>query len=61
MGRVSDTWRELDDARKALGDKASGVISLVTEHPSLVKRPVLECNRSITIGFDSDHYASLFP
>ena len=61
INRKGTTWRGLDDARKALGDKASGVISLVTEHPSLVKRPVLDCNGSITIGFDSDHYASLFP
>ena len=61
INRKGTTWRGLDDARKALGDKASGAITLITEQPSLVKRPVLDCNGSITISFDSDHYASLFP
>ena len=61
INRKGTTWRGLDEARKALGDNASGAISLVTESPSLVKRPVLDCNGSITLGFDSDHYASLFP
>ena len=61
INRKGTTWRGLDDARKALGDKDSGAITLVTEHPSLVKRPVLDCNGGITIGFNADHYASLFP
>lgn len=61
INRKGTTWRGLDDARKALVDKASGAIALLTEHPSLVKRPVLEHNGTLTTGFDADRYAALFP
>ncbi len=60
INRRGTTWRALDEARKALVDKPSGAVTLVTENPSLVKRPVLECHGSLTIGFDPDTYASLF-
>ncbi len=61
INRKGTTWRGLDDARKALVDKASGAIAVLTEHPSLVKRPVLERNRTLTTGFDAARYAALFP
>ena len=61
INRKGSTWRTLDDARKALVDKASGAATLICEQPSLVKRPVLRHNGALTIGFDADHYKTLFP
>lgn len=61
INRKASTWRSLDDARKTLADKASGAIALITGQPGLVKRPVLDCAGTLTIGFDLDTYASLFP
>lgn len=61
INRKGSTWRALDDARKALADKASGAATLICEQPSLVKRPVLERGGALlAIGFDADHYAQLF-
>ncbi len=60
INRKGTTWRALDDDSKALADKASGAIALVCTHPSLVKRPVLDCAGTLSIGFDPDHYATLF-
>lgn len=60
INRKGTTWRGLDDARKALADKASSAAALVSESPSLVKRPVLEHNGTLTIGFDPVVYAKLF-
>ena len=61
INRKGTTWRALDDARKALVDKASGAAALVCEQPSLVKRPVLAHGGTLTIGFVADHYQRLFP
>ena len=64
INRKGTTWRTIDDARKALVDKASGQmaekITLLLEYPSVIKRPVLDVNGAITIGFNADHYTSLF-
>ena len=60
INRKGTTWRGLDDASKALADKVTGAVALVCEHPSLVKRPVLERAGSLLIGFDPEQYASLF-
>ena len=64
INRKGTSWRTLDDARKALVDKASGQmaekITLLLEYPSVVKRPVLDLNGAVTAGFNADHYTSLF-
>ena len=59
INRKGTTWRGLDDASKTLADKAAGAIALVCEHPSLVKRPVLEVEGRLLIGFDPEQYAIL--
>lgn len=60
INRKGTTWRALDEARKALADKAFGAVALASEHPSLVKRPVLTRQGALLIGFDADAYANAF-
>ena len=60
INRKGSTWRALDEARKALVDKASGAVALMLENPSIVKRPVLDIDGAITTGFNADHYNRLF-
>jgi arsenate reductase (glutaredoxin) len=64
INRKGSTWRALDDVRKALLDQVSGAmaekIAVVIESPSLIKRPVLDANGTITVGFKPDHYTTLF-
>lgn len=60
VNRQGTTWRQLtDDAKAAVGDDA-GAIRLMLEKPSVIKRPVLEKDGKIIIGFDEAVYQSLF-
>ena len=60
MNRKGTTWRQLpDDAKAAVSDDA-GAIRLMLEKPSIIKRPVLEKDGKLTLGFDEAIYQSLF-
>lgn len=60
LNRQGATWRQLsDEARAAVCDDASA-IRLMLEKPSAIKRPVLEMDGKITLGFDEASYQSLF-
>jgi arsenate reductase len=60
VNRQGTTWRQLpDDAKTAISDEASA-IRLMLEKPSVIKRPVLEKDGKITLGFDESVYQSLF-
>lgn len=64
INRKGTTWRTLDESRKALVDNDSGPaadkIKLMLDYPSVIKRPVLDINGAITVGFNPDHYKQLF-
>lgn len=55
----STTWKQLnsDDQKLALGGNASAV---VMTYPTLIKRPILESQGQILVGFDSEEYKTLF-
>jgi arsenate reductase len=56
LNKAGTTFRKLPDADKAeiTRDKA---IALMTEHPSLIKRPVLEHPGGVLVGFKPELYA----
>ena len=59
VNRKGTTWRNLPDERKAaVVDKASA-LELVLEQPSVIKRPVLEGDGALAVGFSPDNYARL--
>lgn len=49
VNRASTTWRGMTDAQKA-GDPAA----LIAEHPTLMKRPVIERDGVWTLGWARD-------
>jgi Spx/MgsR family transcriptional regulator len=53
VNRRSTTWRNLDPAERDHLDKA-GALTLLTAHPTLIKRPVLRIGRHCLAGFDND-------
>ncbi len=53
------TWRKIPEVDRAEMMK-SRAISLMLEHPTLVKRPVLECKQFIAVGFSPENYAKIF-
>ena len=60
LNRRGLSWRGLDAARKAtIVDQASAT-ELLLEHPTLVKRPVLEAGDRIVVGFSEPIYRNLF-
>jgi arsenate reductase len=53
------TWRKIPEVDRANMSKSKALTSML-EQPTLVKRPVLECSRFISVGFSPDHYKKIF-
>jgi Spx/MgsR family transcriptional regulator len=49
------TWRKIPETDRGdlVKDKA---LALMLQHPTLVKRPVLECDEFIALGFSPENY-----
>ncbi|MDX1482275.1 MAG: Spx/MgsR family RNA polymerase-binding regulatory protein [Woeseiaceae bacterium] len=59
VNRRSRTWRQLPEKlRDELG--SDNVSELLVEHPTLLKRPVLEARDVLEIGFSPARYAAVF-
>ncbi len=54
------TWRTLTPAEQAIAGDADA-IALMQRYPSLVKRPVLERDDLLLVGFSADAWAKSFP
>ncbi len=58
LNKRSATWRGLDDKDRTNLDEARAM-SLMMKHPTLIKRPVLEMENIIEVGFSAERYAEL--
>ena len=59
LNRRGMMWRKVPDDVKASIDEKSA-IGLMIETPSIIKRPVLEANGKVTVGFKAEPYEELF-
>ena len=59
LNRRGMMWRKVPDDVKASIDEKSA-IKLMLETPSIIKRPVLEANGKVTVGFKRETYEELF-
>ena len=59
VNKRSTTWKELDDASKAKLDAANAV-ALIAQHPTLIKRPLLDTGSHKQLGFNAADYQQLF-
>jgi Spx/MgsR family transcriptional regulator len=59
MNKSSLTWRKLPevDRNDMTRDRA---LAAMIEHPTLVKRPVMERGAQVTVGFSARQYEALF-
>ena len=59
VNKRSTTWKQLSDAQRQQMD-AKSAIACILENPTLVKRPLLDLNGAYHVGFNADHYSTLF-
>jgi arsenate reductase (glutaredoxin) len=59
VNKRSTTWKQLDSkARDTMDDNAA--LSAIIEHPTLIKRPLLDTGKRRLVGFNKNLYQSLF-
>ena len=59
LNRRGTTWRKLDSQVQATTNR-DNVTTLLVEYPAMIKRPVLDIDGTITIGFKPDLYQKIF-
>lgn len=59
LNKRGTTWRKLDLNIQQQVDEHN-VAELLLEHPAMIKRPVLDIDGTITIGFKADNYSEIF-
>ena len=59
LNRAGTTFRALPDAEKAGLDETKA-IGLMLAQPSMIKRPVLDADGRLLVGFRPDAYAAAF-
>ncbi len=59
VNRRSTTWKQLDQDLRDTMD-ATSATSAILEHPTLVKRPLLDTGSSRHLGFSDSAYQEIF-
>ncbi|MBT3011414.1 MAG: ArsC family reductase [Candidatus Thiodiazotropha sp. (ex Lucina aurantia)] len=59
LNRRGMMWRRLDDSVKAEINEENA-IRVMLETPSIIKRPVLETDKTLNVGFTEEAYSKLF-
>jgi len=58
INRAGTTWKKLSEEEKATDD--STATQLMVAKPSMIKRPIIETDKIIVMGFNSDTYGEIF-
>ena len=57
INRRGTTWRGLSDTQKATQGEA--LVSLILDHPAIMKRPIFVTENDVSIGFDDKQKQAL--
>jgi arsenate reductase (glutaredoxin) len=60
LNRRGTTWRALDDAERTRVTDAPSALALMRARPTLIRRPVVEIDDDVVVGFDAGEYARRF-
>ena len=60
LNKAGTTWKALTAEQQAKAGTKAGAIKLMSENPSMIKRPVAETSGTILIGFNEDAYTKAF-
>lgn len=56
LNKKSTTWRQLPETLQATAINTEGAIQLMLQYNSLIKRPIIEKERQLLIGFNDQEY-----
>lgn len=59
LNRRGTTWRKLDSTVQEATNRDT-VTALLLEHPAMIKRPVLDVDGTVSIGFKAEQYQTIF-
>jgi Spx/MgsR family transcriptional regulator len=59
LNRRGTTWRKLDSTVQEATNQDT-VTALLLEHPAMIKRPVLDVDGTVSIGFKAEQYQTIF-
>ncbi len=60
VNRRGTTWKRLPEARRNGVTSAAAASALMLDQPSVIKRPVIDLDGKLHLGFDADAYSRLF-
>ena len=60
FNKRSTTWRELPSAEQKKVVNQSAAIKLMMENNSIIKRPVIEVDEKLLVGFSEEEYTMTF-
>ena len=60
LNKRGTTFRKLSDADKAAADDGHAAVALLVQHPSMIKRPIVEHSNGILVGFKEDEWSAAF-
>lgn len=58
LNKRGTTYRKLSDAEKADAADSHKAVALLVQHPSMIKRPVVEHGSTILVGFKEDEWSA---
>lgn len=60
LNRRGTTWRKLDAATQSAVRDAASAVDVLVQHPSAIKRPVVEMGDVLLVGFDESAWREAF-
>ena len=60
LNRRGTTFRKLSDAEKADAQDSHKAVALLVQHPSMIKRPIVEHDGGLLVGFKEDEWDAAF-
>ena len=60
LNRRGNTWKQLPEARRNEVTTAAAASALMLDQPSVIKRPVIDLDGKLRLGFDAGTYSRLF-
>ena len=58
LNKRGTTFRKLSDEEKAQAEDSHGAVTLLVQNPSMIKRPVIEHEAGLLVGFNAAEWAS---